>query len=247
MNRNRLIVFVTALVLMGGLAIAQTNRVNSVGGAGGSSAASSLAASATGTDLTLTPGPLKVGGAGISTDGGVKVCQGSGTPCAQIVGSVSGGGATLGALTITGVRPIIFDTNVDSNFTYISAARLRSQNATSIYLDIGAFEANAASGANSISVGVNGSRMDFGAGASDYASSDGTSVTFAGPVKVAATQSNGTATIGGGGTVTATVVSGTKCTCTYNTVGVIVLLCNVATTTLTITGTVAAEVNYHCF
>lgn len=40
-------------------------------GGGGSSSASALASSATGADLTLTPGPLKVGLQGISTDGGV--------------------------------------------------------------------------------------------------------------------------------------------------------------------------------
>ncbi len=39
-------------------------------------------------------------------------------------------------------------------------------------------------GFNSFASTVNGSRMDFGAGASDYASSDGTTVTYAGPVTV---------------------------------------------------------------
>ncbi len=37
-------------------------------------------------------------------------------------------------------------------------------------------------GYNSFASTVNGSRIDFGAGASDYASSDGTTVTYAGPV-----------------------------------------------------------------
>jgi hypothetical protein len=42
-----------------------------------------------------------------------------------------------------------------------------------------------ASGNNGLAVTQNGARIDFGAGASDYASSDGTTVTFAGPVRAA--------------------------------------------------------------
>lgn len=42
-----------------------------------------------------------------------------------------------------------------------------------------------ASGSNAFGAATNGSRVDFGAGASDYASSDGTNVTFAGPVTFA--------------------------------------------------------------
>jgi hypothetical protein len=41
---------------------------------------------------------------------------------------------------------------------------------------------NAASGQNAFQVTTNGARIDFGAGASDYASSDGTTVTYAGPI-----------------------------------------------------------------
>ena len=44
------------------------------------------------------------------------------------------------------------------------------------------FTATAASGNNGLACQQNGCRVDFGAGASDYASSDGTTVTFAGPV-----------------------------------------------------------------
>lgn len=42
--------------------------------------------------------------------------------------------------------------------------------------------ASAASGSNGFALQTNGARVDFGAGASDYASSDGTTVTFAGPI-----------------------------------------------------------------
>jgi hypothetical protein len=45
-----------------------------------------------------------------------------------------------------------------------------------------AFSSTAASGSNAFGVTTNGARVDFGAGANDYASSDGTTVTFAGPI-----------------------------------------------------------------
>jgi hypothetical protein len=46
------------------------------------------------------------------------------------------------------------------------------------------FLGGSSSGVNSFAVLNNGGRIDFGAGASDYASSDGTTVNFAGPVTV---------------------------------------------------------------
>lgn len=45
------------------------------------------------------------------------------------------------------------------------------------------FTSSAASGANGFACSTNGARVDFGAGASDYASSDGTTVSFAGPMQ----------------------------------------------------------------
>lgn len=44
------------------------------------------------------------------------------------------------------------------------------------------YTSTAASGASGFACATNGCRVDFGAGASDYASSDGTTVTFAGPI-----------------------------------------------------------------
>lgn len=44
------------------------------------------------------------------------------------------------------------------------------------------FTSTVASGSNAFAVATSGARIDFGAGASDYASSDGTTVTFAGPI-----------------------------------------------------------------
>lgn len=48
----------------------------------------------------------------------------------------------------------------------------------------GIYKSRQASGSNAFQVQTNGARIDFGAGASDYASSDGTTVSFAGPVTV---------------------------------------------------------------
>jgi len=52
----------------------------------------------------------------------------------------------------------------------------------------------ASSGNNAFAVSSNGARVDFGAGANDYASSDGTTVTYAGAVTV-----NSTMTVASGG------------------------------------------------
>lgn len=76
-----------------------------------------------------------------------------------------------------------------------------------------------ASGSNAFGAATNGSRIDFGAGASDYASSDGTTVTFAGPVTTGSPLSNGTfiatggaltgvTTIAASGALTSSVASG---------------------------------------
>ncbi len=48
----------------------------------------------------------------------------------------------------------------------------------------GTFSSSIASGSNAFGVITNGARIDFGAGASDYANSNGTTVSFAGPVTV---------------------------------------------------------------
>jgi hypothetical protein len=71
------------------------------------------------------------------------------------------------------------------------------------------------SSGNAVKVNTNGARVDFGAGASDYASSDGTTVTFAGPL---ATSGALSATTGAfSGTITSSVGSGTNAlTCTTN-------------------------------
>ncbi len=56
----------------------------------------------------------------------------------------------------------------------------------------GTVSSSVASGTNAFGVLTNGGRVDFGAGASDYASSNGTTVAFAGPISatnVAGTQS----------------------------------------------------------
>jgi hypothetical protein len=58
------------------------------------------------------------------------------------------------------------------------------------------FVSTAASGANAVSVSTNGARVDFGAGASDYASSNGTTITFAGAVTTGIFNASSVATTG---------------------------------------------------
>lgn len=67
---------------------------------------------------------------------------------------------------------------------------------------VGTISSSVASGSNAVAVITNGARIDFGAGASDYASSDGTTVTYAGPLTatglLSATGAAGDVTLGGG-------------------------------------------------
>lgn len=105
------------------------------------------------------------------------------------------------------------------------------------------FISSAGSGVNAFGVATNGARFDIGAGASDYLSSDGTTVTFAGPIKSAATQTRGTITLTLG-TGTATVISGAVCVCSSTTVNI--AYCSVSGTTLTATGTGTDAVSYIC-
>lgn len=102
-----------------------------------------------------------------------------------------------------------------------------------------------ASGSNAYQINTNGARMDFGAGSTDYASSDGTTVTFAGPVKSASTLTRGTITLAAG-TGTATVLTGAVCVCSDTTANASVQ-CTVASTTLTATGTGTDVIAYVCF
>lgn len=56
----------------------------------------------------------------------------------------------------------------------------------------------------------------------------------------------GLLTIGGGGTVTQTVLAGAVCTCSYTSIGVVILTCPVVATTMTVTGSIGATVAYTC-
>lgn len=77
---------------------------------------------------------------------------------------------------------------------------------------------HAGSGNNILTVATNGARLHFGSGASDYATSDGTTVTFAGPLatsgKMSMTSNSTTCTLNGGNpaTCTATVTASAVCT-----------------------------------
>lgn len=124
-------------------------------------------------------------------------------------------------------------------------------NAAYGYITAGGFESTVGSGSSAITIATNGARIDYGAGASDYASSDGTTVTFAGPLATAGALSSassatkGQLTLNGGGTATQTVLSGAICTCS-NTATLNAVRCNVSGVTLTATGTAADVINYTC-
>lgn len=63
------------------------------------------------------------------------------------------------------------------------------------------FTSSAGSGSNGLACSTNGARVDFGAGASDYASSNGTTVTFAGPLATSGAFTWGTSSDATGGSV----------------------------------------------
>lgn len=103
-----------------------------------------------------------------------------------------------------------------------------------------------ASGNDAYQATVNGARTHFGAGSVDYASSDGTSVSFAGPLRCADTKTRGTTALSTG-SATVTVTSGAVCVCSVDTA---FLACQPSvsgtTLTITVTGGGSNTVSYIC-
>ena len=80
------------------------------------------------------------------------------------------------------------------------------------------YTANAGSGIDAFQAATNGARIHFGAGASDYASSDGTTITFAAPITVTgAISSNNNISAGAGSTVSGGAWSGSTVYSVVNT------------------------------
>lgn len=184
-----------------------------------SASSSVLSSGTTGTDLTLTPGALSVGALGMSSDAGLKL---------------TGTASTLQFFNAS--FPLVFDPGGAYYLAYATGTLTSSMTHIS----------NVGSGTNAFACSVNGSRIDFGAGASDYASSDGTTVTFAGPIISSAAQTKGVKSLTGG-TGTVTVIAGSVCNCSLNTsAGTAAPKCSVSSTTLTITGTGTDSINYVC-
>lgn len=121
----------------------------------------------------------------------------------------------------------------------------------------GGYSTTAGSGSDGFSATTNGSHWHVGSGASDYFSSDGTTVTFAGPIsitgKVASTNGT-TCTLNAGtpATCTASVTAGAICVCSDvgsgSTVAAGGCAVSLSGTTLTVTGATAASnvVNIWC-
>ena len=159
------------------------------------------------------------------------------TPSATTGFTIVGSSAGVNDITIT-------RTGANAVLKYANSTYWTWDFATGLAWTVYTIGSQKGSGSNAFQVETNGARMDFGAGASDYASSDGTTVTFAGPVKSAATQTRGTITLAAG-TGTATVITGAVCVCSSTTANA--AYCSVASTTLTATGTGTDVVSYLCF
>jgi hypothetical protein len=139
------------------------------------------------------------GGAGVSVqNAGIYLEQGAGSTITGTGGEIKVGSQTTTHAAVYGGTPLVDVLGGIANNAATAATALTLPAVTST-----SYTASVASGSNAFGVSVNGARVDFGAGASDYASSDGTTVTFAGPL--AASNLSGT----NSGNLTLTAVGST--------------------------------------
>ncbi len=223
MKPGLLLVGVIAALVVGSVAIGQQTTRARLSSGGGT----------TGTSLVLTPGPLQVGGAGISTDGGLVITGTTATGIAirTLVGNTTNSECliTNGNANVTGICQ---HTTAQGLNLYANSNIGLSVSATGNLSTAKLFTSTIAAGNAAIQLATD-QRICFGVSETRCISDT--------------SKYRGIATIGGGGTATVTVEAGAVCVCSYSTVGVIIPLCNVATTTLTITGTVGADMAYRCF
>jgi hypothetical protein len=191
--------------------------------------------------VSINPGPLNVGAIGIHTDGGIRFYD----PSGAMSGKASG--AANAIIEFSGGVRSVNNTGFlsDSAGTTAFYATGASQSAASFWSDATSIGASmgSASGTCAYKARTAGARF-CGSGANTYWSDDGTTITFAGPVKSAATETRGTITLAAG-TGTATVLSGAICVCT-DTTALQPVQCAVVTTTLTATGTTTDVIAYIC-
>lgn len=160
-----------------------------------------------GGSVNVIPDFLAVGPQGISTDGGIILVNSNLTLATADRCIIGPSGDTLcgdnGGFYVgnTGSRRIQCASGAGCD---LGTNARRFGNVFANY-----YEAVALSGNNALGVMSNGARVDFGGGASDYATSDGTIVTFAGPLASASTAS---ATSYTGTGTTGTPASGTGIT-----------------------------------
>lgn len=112
--------------------------------------------------------------------GSVAIAQPStvaGSPiCTPSNGLCGGGGGGSGAID-GGYVDLVSNQTAAGNKTWAADAGVAGK------LEVGStITSDAAASSNAFAVSTNGARVDFGAGANDYASSDGTTVTYAGPL-----------------------------------------------------------------
>lgn len=130
-------------------------------------ACSLLPIGATGSDLTLT-----------GSSATVVLAIKPNSSCIGYGGSLVGESCVNASGWTAGANPS------DFVFYYGNQLRLTGSAASGAWSTAYAFLSSTGSGNTGIGVTVNGAKIDFGAGASDHASSDGTTITFAGPISV---------------------------------------------------------------
>ncbi len=197
---------------------------------GPSAAPGTVTAPATGAGVdTCTGGGCAIGASGISTDGGIQL---GGISAGPTAGMYQPAAATVG-FSIAGTEIGRFNAN----------GMLMASGYVVNFSGSDSFSYIYRSNSNVLRVGTSGQGGSLAV--SGALVSDGTT-TLTGAVTASSTANKGTLTLSGGGTNTVTVTAGTKCVCSYETAGVIDLTCVVASTTLTATGTAAANVSYIC-
>lgn len=157
----------------------------------GAVTATGWTATATTTTTTLAAG---VGGAGFSTDGGIRVTgpNFAGGGGVEATSYTKFGDSTTGFSFngVAGVTNLFASNGLQMSWSTAGATTANTFTSTvasnsKAFEVAGFYNCTAASGNNCITAATNGARFDFGSGASDYASSDGTTVTFAGALATA--------------------------------------------------------------
>lgn len=137
---------------------------------------------------TCTGSSCAIGPGGISTDGGIRITNDT---AALVVPTYSmfclDGSACINPVTSMGLvysAPFfqLFAAGANRMTVSHGTGAITFNGGSIAVASFSGWSSSAASGSNAYAVGTTGARIDFGAGANDYAYSDGTNITFAGPI-----------------------------------------------------------------